>query len=122
MRARLRRASSACSRSFRLGGWNAGAPGRFGGGSRLHRAGCLSPHPPKRIAWRGAPFMNPPAHLPRVWLIDSNVYFSKRLSDALTQQGFDVVPSMQAAYALTMLERNPPAAIMCATNLREMGA
>ncbi|HXX70914.1 MAG TPA: DUF4388 domain-containing protein [Candidatus Acidoferrum sp.] len=66
--------------------------------------------------------MNPPAHLPRIWLIDSNVYFSKRLSDALTQQGFDVVPSMQAAYALTMLERNPPAAIICATNLREMGA
>jgi len=66
--------------------------------------------------------VNAPTSLPRIWLIDSNVYFSKRLSDALTQQGFDVVPSMQAAYALTMLERNPPAAIICATNLREMGA
>ncbi|HXW62171.1 MAG TPA: DUF4388 domain-containing protein [Candidatus Acidoferrales bacterium] len=66
--------------------------------------------------------MKAPASLPRIWLIDSNVYFSKRLSDALTQQGFDVVPSMQAAYALTMLERNPPAAIICATNLREMSA
>jgi DNA-binding response OmpR family regulator len=66
--------------------------------------------------------MNAPAALPRIFLIDSNVYFSKRLSDALKQQGFDVVPSMQAAYALTMLERNTPAAIICATNLREMGA
>jgi CheY-like chemotaxis protein len=66
--------------------------------------------------------MNAPANLPRILLIDSNVYFSKRLSDALKQQGFDVVPSMQAAYALTMIERNIPAAIICATNLREMGA
>lgn len=66
--------------------------------------------------------MNAPASLPRILLIDSNVYFSKRLSDALRQQGFDVIPSMQAAYALTMLERNAPAAIICATNLREMSA
>jgi len=66
--------------------------------------------------------MNAPANLPRILLIDSNVYFSKRLSDALKQHGFDVVPSMQAAYALTMIERNIPAAIICATNLREMGA
>jgi CheY-like chemotaxis protein len=66
--------------------------------------------------------MNGPASLPRILLIDSNVYFSKRLSDALKQEGFDVVSSMQAAYALTMLERNPPMAIICATNLREMGA
>jgi len=66
--------------------------------------------------------MNAPANLPRIFLIDSNVYFSKRLSDALTQQGFEVVPSTQAAYALTMLEWNAPTAIICATNLREMGA
>jgi CheY-like chemotaxis protein len=66
--------------------------------------------------------MNAPANLPRVLLIDSNVYFSKRLTDALKQQGFDVVTSTQAAYALTMLEWNAPAAIVCATNLREMGA
>ena len=62
------------------------------------------------------------AGLPRIVLIDSNVYFAKRLGDALKQQGFDVVPSTQAAYALTMLEWNTPAAIVCATNLREMGA
>ena len=66
--------------------------------------------------------MNAPANLPRMLLIDSNVYFAKRLGDALKQQGFDVVPSTQAAYALTMLEWNAPAAILCATNLREMGA
>jgi len=66
--------------------------------------------------------MNAPANLPRIFLIDSNVYFSKRLGDALTQQGFEVVPSTQAAYALTMLEWNAPTAIICATNLREMGA
>ena len=66
--------------------------------------------------------MNAPANLPRILLIDSNVYFAKRLGDALKQQGFEVVPSTQAAYALTMLEWNAPAAIVCATNLREMGA
>lgn len=66
--------------------------------------------------------MNAPASLPRILLIDSNVYFSKRLGEALKQQGFEVVPSTQAAYALTMLEWNAPTAILCATNLREMGA
>jgi CheY-like chemotaxis protein len=66
--------------------------------------------------------MNAPATLPRVLLIDSNVYFSKRLSDALKEQGFEVVHATQAAYALTMLEWNTPAAILCATNLREMSA
>jgi CheY-like chemotaxis protein len=66
--------------------------------------------------------VNLPESLPRILLIDSNVYFSKRLSDALAQQGFDVLPSTQAAYALTMLEWNAPTAILCATNLREMGA
>ena len=65
--------------------------------------------------------MNAP-DLPRILLIDSNVYFSKRLGEALKQQGFEVVPSAQAAYALTMLEWNTPTAILCATNLREMGA
>lgn len=60
--------------------------------------------------------------LPRILLIDSNVYFAKRLGDALKQAGFEVIPSPQGAYALTMLERNVPAAVICATNLREMGA
>jgi CheY-like chemotaxis protein len=66
--------------------------------------------------------VNAPANLAKILLIDSNVYFAKRLGDALKQVGFDVVPATQAAYALTMLEWNAPSAIMCATNLREMGA
>lgn len=66
--------------------------------------------------------MTAPANLPRILMIDTNVYFSKRLTDALKQQGFEVVPCSQAAYALTMLEWNAPTAILCATNLREMGA
>jgi len=58
----------------------------------------------------------------KVLLIDSNVLFNKRLSDALKQEGFEVVTAAQSAFALTMLEWNTPAAIICATNLREMGA
>ena len=57
----------------------------------------------------------PPAGAPRILLIDSNVYFSKRVSDALQQQGFEVIVSTQAAYALTMLEWNAPSAILCAS-------
>ena len=66
--------------------------------------------------------MTAPLNQPRILLIDSNVYFSKRLSEALQQQGFEVIPSPQAAYALTMLEWSAPVAVLCATNLREMGA
>jgi DNA-binding response OmpR family regulator len=66
--------------------------------------------------------MNTLVSLPRILLIDSNVYFAKRLGDALKQQGFEVVPCAQSGYALTMLEWNAPVAIVCATNLREMGA
>jgi len=64
----------------------------------------------------------PSAGAQRILLIDSNVYFSKRVSDALQQVGFEVTVSTQAAYAITMLEWNTPTAILCATNLREMGA
>ncbi len=60
--------------------------------------------------------------LPKILLIDTNVYFSRRLSEALQREGFEVVPCMHPGYALTMLEWNAPAAILCATNLREMGA
>lgn len=66
--------------------------------------------------------MNAPANLPKILLIDSNVYFAKRLGDALKQVGFDVVHCAQASYAMTTLEYDAPAAIVCATNLREMGA
>lgn len=56
----------------------------------------------------------------RILVIDSNVFFARRLTEALTAQGFDVTHSTQPAYALTMLEWNAPTAILCATNLREM--
>jgi CheY-like chemotaxis protein len=58
----------------------------------------------------------------KILLIDSNVYFAKKLGDALKREGFEVLPSTQAAFALTTLEYDQPAAIVCATNLREMGA
>jgi DNA-binding response OmpR family regulator len=58
----------------------------------------------------------------KLLLIDSNVFFARRLGEALKQEGFDVTHSTQSAYALTSVEWDPPAAILCATNLREMGA
>ncbi len=59
---------------------------------------------------------------PKVLIIDSNVLFGRRLGDALKREGFEVVHTTASAYALTMVEYNPPSAIVCATNLREMGA
>jgi len=58
----------------------------------------------------------------KILLIDTNVYFSKRLSDALKREGFAVTTSTQPSFALTTLEYDPPAAILCSTNMREMGA
>jgi CheY-like chemotaxis protein len=56
----------------------------------------------------------------RILLIDSNVFFSRRLGEALKAHGFDVVHTTQPTYALTMLEWDAPTAILCATNLREL--
>jgi CheY-like chemotaxis protein len=58
----------------------------------------------------------------KILLIDTNVYFSKRLSDALKREGFEVACSTQPSFALTTLEYDPPTAIVCSTNMREMGA
>ncbi|HYA97477.1 MAG TPA: response regulator [Methylomirabilota bacterium] len=58
----------------------------------------------------------------KILLVETNVYFAKRLGDALKREGFEVISCTQPAYALTMLEYDAPAAILCATNLREMGA
>ncbi len=58
----------------------------------------------------------------KILLIDTNVYFSKRLSDALKREGFEVTCSTQPAFALTTLEYDAPSAIVCSTNMREMGA
>ena len=59
---------------------------------------------------------------PKILVIDSNVFFARRLTDALKQEGFEVVHSTQSAYAMTMLEWDAPIAILCATNMREMSA
>src|SRR5438477_1818694 len=66
--------------------------------------------------------MIPAGRAVKVLLIDSNVYCGKRLGDALKREGFEVVSSTQAAFALTTLEYDAPSAILCATNMREMGA
>jgi CheY-like chemotaxis protein len=66
--------------------------------------------------------MSTPGRTHKILLIDSNVYFAKRLSDALKREGFEVQLTTQAAFALTTLEYNPPDAIVCATKMREMGA
>jgi two-component system, cell cycle response regulator DivK len=66
--------------------------------------------------------MNEPRPMPRVLLIDSNVYFVKRMTDALVKEGFQVMHHPEATYAMTMIEWNPPDIILCATELREMGA
>ena len=58
----------------------------------------------------------------KILLIDSNVYFAKRLSDALKREGFEVTCNTQAAFALTAIEYDAPTAILCATNMREMDA
>jgi CheY-like chemotaxis protein len=58
----------------------------------------------------------------RVLLIDSNVDFVKRMTEALEKEGFEVLHHPVASYALTMIEWNPPDIILCATELREMGA
>lgn len=58
----------------------------------------------------------------RALLIDSNVLFVRRVTDALKAAGFEVLHHPEAAYALTMLEWNAPDIILCATELRGMGA
>jgi CheY-like chemotaxis protein len=63
-----------------------------------------------------------PGRPAKILLIDSNVYFSKRLGDALKREGFEVKPYTQASFALTTLEYDTPSAILCSTNMREMGA
>lgn len=66
--------------------------------------------------------MSGTSRVPKILLIDSNVYFSKRLGDALKREGFQVLASTQPAFALTTLEYDTPTAVVCATNMRDMGA
>ena len=58
----------------------------------------------------------------KILLIDANVFFARRITDALKQEGFEVVHSTQSGYALTMLEYDTPSAIVCSTSLREISA
>ncbi|MBZ5531905.1 MAG: DUF4388 domain-containing protein [Acidobacteriia bacterium] len=58
----------------------------------------------------------------KILLIDANVFVARRIADALRLEGFEVVHSTQAGFALTMLEYDTPAAILCSTNLREINA
>ena len=58
----------------------------------------------------------------RILVIDSNVFFARRLVEALRKEQFEVVHATQAAYALTMLEWSPPAVILCSTSLSGIGA
>jgi CheY-like chemotaxis protein len=58
----------------------------------------------------------------KILVIDANVFFARRITDALKQEGFEVIHSTQSAYALTMLEYEMPAAILCSTSLREINA
>jgi DNA-binding response OmpR family regulator len=58
----------------------------------------------------------------KILLIDANVFFARRITDALKQEGFEVVHSTQSGYALTMLEYDTPSAIVCSTSLREINA
>jgi len=58
----------------------------------------------------------------KILLIDANVFFARRVTDALKQEGFEVIHSTQSGYALTMLEYDTPSAIVCSTSLREMSA
>jgi DNA-binding response OmpR family regulator len=41
----------------------------------------------------------------RILLIDSNVFFAKRLTETLKQEGMEVTHSTQAAYARPTCER-----------------
>jgi len=63
-----------------------------------------------------------PGRAAKILLIDSNVLFAKRLGDALKREGFEITATTQGSFALTALEYDAPAAIVCATNMREMGA
>lgn len=66
--------------------------------------------------------MNSAAASAKILLIDANVFFARRVTDALKQEGFEVIHSTQSGYALTMLEYDTPSAIVCSTSLREINA
>jgi len=66
--------------------------------------------------------MNSVAASAKILLIDANVFFARRVTDALKHEGFEVIHSTQTGYALTMLEYDTPSAIVCSTSLRDINA
>ena len=58
----------------------------------------------------------------KILVIDANVFFARRITEALKLEGFEVVHSTQTGYALTMLEYDTPSVILCSTSLREISA
>jgi len=62
--------------------------------------------------------MNAAGTYGKIFVVDTNLFFVKRLTEALRQQGFEVVQCSESAYALTMIEWNMPVAILCGINLR----
>jgi CheY-like chemotaxis protein len=65
---------------------------------------------------------SPASSSAKILLIDANVFFARRVSEALKHEGFEVVHSTESGFALTMLEYDSPLAILCSTNLREINA
>lgn len=59
---------------------------------------------------------------PRILLIDANLAFARRLSEALRHHGFEVLHCTEVDYALTMVEWSMPVAILCATNPQKADA
>ncbi len=67
--------------------------------------------------------MSSPSATPaKILLIDPNLFFARRVMEAIKHEGFEAVHCTQSVYALTMLEYDTPSAIVCSTTLREMNA
>jgi DNA-binding response OmpR family regulator len=62
--------------------------------------------------------MNTVESLEKIFVVDTNLFFVKRLTEALKQKGFEAVHCSDPAYALTMIEWNMPVAILCSTASR----
>lgn len=66
--------------------------------------------------------MNEPEDFGTILLVDTNLFFVKRLTEELRQQGFEVIHCSEPACALTMVEWSMPVAVLCATNLADSGS
>lgn len=57
----------------------------------------------------------------RIFLVDTNLFFVKRLTEELRREGFEVLHCCEPAYALTAVEWDMPAAILCSTRFGDLG-